>query len=62
MINDLDKSYALELQRTVNPILKSWADVSRTVEKWYPISLKEKLWPGTHCNFGSLSTHATSEV
>jgi Reverse transcriptase (RNA-dependent DNA polymerase) len=32
MINDLDKSYALELQRIVNPTLKNWAGVGRTVE------------------------------
>ena len=32
IINDLDKSFALELQRNVNVMLKQWAGIGRTVE------------------------------
>ena len=32
LINDLDKSFSLDLQRMINSQLKSWAGISRTVD------------------------------
>ena len=32
LINDLDKSFSLDLQRMINQQLKSWAGISRTVD------------------------------
>ena len=32
MINDLDKSFSLDLQRSVNQKLKSWAGIGQSVE------------------------------
>ena len=32
MINDLNKTFAQELQRTINPRLKKWAGIGKTVD------------------------------
>ena len=46
MINDLNKTFAQELQRTINPRLKKWAGIGKTVDNGPLFRSKRKLGLG----------------
>ena len=46
MINDLNNTFAQELQRTINPRLKKWAGIGKTVDNGLLFRSKQKFGLG----------------